>query len=161
MAATRSVSHASARERAVHFYTHSIRKLRTETWYWQRVMGVPRTRGFSRALAASSIPRLRHVAAVWRRREKRAFHRAQHPPHHRQLLCIHRYEGSWRDGGAPYWGGLQMSASFQARYGWWLYRTKGTADHWTPLEQIWTAERALRTRGWYPWPNTARYCGLL
>jgi hypothetical protein len=54
-----------------------------------------------------------------------------------------------------------MSLWFQRRYGWWLYETKGTADHWTPLEQIWTAERALRTSGFWPWPNTARICGLI
>ena len=34
------------------------------------------------------------------------------------------------------------------------------ADHWTPIEQMWVAERAYRSgRGFYPWPNTARYCG--
>ena len=43
----------------------------------------------------------------------------------------------------------------------WLLRTKGTADHWTPLEQIWTAEKAAKSRGFWPWPNTARSCGLL
>ena len=26
-------------------------------------------------------------------------------------------------------------------------RAKGTADHWTPLEQIWTAEKALKEQG--------------
>ena len=40
-------------------------------------------------------------------------------------------------------------------------RTKGTADHWSPLEQIWTAERAVHTSGFWPWPNTARICGLI
>ena len=54
-----------------------------------------------------------------------------------------------------------MDLSFQQAYGGWLFRTKGTADHWTPLEQIWTAVRAARVRGFYPWPNTARFCGLL
>jgi hypothetical protein len=43
-----------------------------------------------------------------------------------------------------------------------LLRRKGTADHWTPLEQIWVAEHAYRSgRGFYPWPNTARDCGLI
>ena len=36
---------------------------------------------------------------------------------------------------------------FQATYGGDLLRAKGTADHWTPLEQMWVAERAYRTRG--------------
>ena len=75
--------------------------------------------------------------------------------------CIHHYEGAWNDVGGPYWGGLQMNITFQERYGGWLYRTKGTADHWTPLEQIWVAEKALQSRGFWPWPNTARMCGLI
>jgi len=54
-----------------------------------------------------------------------------------------------------------MDYGFQAAYGGWLLRTKGTADHWTPLEQIWTAEKAVQSRGFYPWPNTARSCGLI
>jgi hypothetical protein len=29
------------------------------------------------------------------------------------------------------------------------------------MEQIWVAVRAWRTRGFSPWPNTARDCGLL
>ena len=77
------------------------------------------------------------------------------PPHLANWLCIHRYEGSWPDPGAPYYGGLQMDLPFQQAYGAWLLRHKGTANHWTPLEQIWTAERARRARGFYPWPNTA------
>ena len=52
--------------------------------------------------------------------------------------------------------------SFQLHYGRRLYRLKGTADHWTPLEQIWVAEKARRSgRGFSPWPNTARLCGAL
>jgi len=83
------------------------------------------------------------------------------PPHKAQWLCIHRYEGSWTDPGSPYWGGLQMDWGFMSTYGHDLLRRKGTADHWTPHEQMWVAERAWRTRGFYPWPNTARYCGLI
>ena len=75
---------------------------------------------------------------------------------------IHRYEGDWSDGGSPYYGGLQMDVSFQASYGGVLLAKKGTAENWTPLEQMWVAERAYRSgRGFYPWPNTARACGLL
>ena len=53
-----------------------------------------------------------------------------------------------------------MDLSFQEEYGGWLLRTKGTADRWTPLEQIWVAVRAWRSRGFSPWPTTARECGL-
>jgi hypothetical protein len=82
------------------------------------------------------------------------------PPHYVQWMCIHRYEGAWNDPGAPYYGGLQMDWSFMRAHGWRLLQTKGTADNWTPLEQMWVAENAWRTRGFSPWPTTARYCGL-
>jgi hypothetical protein len=54
-----------------------------------------------------------------------------------------------------------MDVAFQQTYGRDLFRAKGTADHWSPLEQMWVAERAYATRGFWPWPNTARYCDLL
>jgi Transglycosylase-like domain len=113
-----------------------------------------------RTLAARSIPRLRRLARHWRHVAHTAWVEATHPPELGGWLCIHRYEGSWADPNSPYWGGLQMDLSFQATYGGWLLRHKGTADHWSPLEQIWVAVRASRTRGFSPWPNTARYCGL-
>ena len=83
------------------------------------------------------------------------------PTHLREWLCIHRYEGAWNDRGAPYYGGLQMDWDFMSTYGPELLRRKGTADNWTPWEQMLVAERAWRTRGFTPWPNTARRCGLL
>ena len=55
-----------------------------------------------------------------------------------------------------------MSLGFQSHYGARLLQRKGTADHWSPLEQIWVAERAIQSgRGFWPWPNTARFCGLI
>jgi hypothetical protein len=55
-----------------------------------------------------------------------------------------------------------MDLAFQSAYGPRLLRHKGTANHWTPYEQMWVAERALRDgRGFYPWPLTARRCGLI
>jgi hypothetical protein len=115
----------------------------------------------ARSLSVHSTEQLRLLARVWRHREAAVRQRATHPPELRGWLCIHRYEGNWRDAGAPYWGGLQMDLPFQATYGGWLLRHKGTADHWSPLEQIWVAVRASRSRGFSPWPNTARYCGML
>ena len=76
--------------------------------------------------------------------------------------CIQRFEGAWNDPNAPYYGGLQMDMHFQRLYGGYLLRRKGTADRWSPLEQMWFAWRAHRSgRGFYPWPNTARACGLI
>jgi hypothetical protein len=82
-------------------------------------------------------------------------------PHYSAWLCIHHYEGSWTDAGDPYWGGLQMNRTFMQTYAPRWLLAKGWANAWTPLEQMWVAERAWRTRGFSPWPNTARYCGLL
>jgi hypothetical protein len=99
---------------------------------------------------------------AWRLRAERARYKAHHPPHQAEWLCIHQFEGSWRDPNSPYYGGLQMDLSFQRTYGPSLLRRKGTADHWAPYEQMWIAERALRAgRGFYPWPLTARRCGLI
>jgi len=142
------------------FYTRKIDEFRAETWYWQRVMGVHPSPVRVRTPAAVSVERVRRLAALWRRRLRKASRDAHHPPGLSAWLCIHHYEGSWTDSGAPYYGGLQMSYSFQQTYGGWLLRSKGTANHWSPLEQIWTAVRAHRARGFAPWPNTARFCGL-
>jgi hypothetical protein len=100
--------------------------------------------------------------AAWRRVARTMRRVAQNPPHKAGWLCIQRFEGSWTDGGGPFYGGLQMDLGFQRTYGLALLQRKGTADRWTPLEQMWAAERAHRAgRGFYPWPNTARVCGLI
>lgn len=146
-------------ERSSAYWSKRIRAYRVGTARWLTVIRGRPPRGTSRMLAASTS-RLRQVALTWRRREHEAWTRAQHPPYLRVWYCIHHYEGSWTDHGAPYWGGLQMDYSFQSTYGNWLLRHKGTADNWTPLEQIWVAVRAWRVRGFSPWPNTARECGV-
>jgi hypothetical protein len=139
-----------------------IEHLRKTTWHWQRVMSRPLTAGSTSYRTDRSLRYRRWVRNLWLSRARRARRQAQNPPYRSVWLCIHRYEASWRDGGAPYYGGLQMDVSFQLHYGRRLYRLKGTADHWTPLEQMWVAERAYSSgRGFYPWPNTARYCGLI
>ena len=149
--------HAEAR--AVAYWSRHIQRSRAGTRRWLAVIH-GRPTGASRSPATHSLARLRQVARVWQRREHAAWRRANHPPNLHAWQCIHRYEGSWTDADGPYWGGLQMDLSFQARYGGWLLRHKGTADHWSPLEQIWVAVRASHSRGFSPWPNTARDCGL-
>lgn len=87
----------------------------------------------------------------------------------RGLLCIHHYEGSWTDPNWPYWGGLQMDMNFQRAYGWMrshhrkvsFLRKWGTADHWPIWAQLLAGRHGYNARGWSPWPNTARYCGLM
>ena len=77
--------------------------------------------------------------------------------------CIHRYEGAWTaNTGNGYYGGLQMDLPFQSRYGGDYLRRWGTADNWPAWAQLTAAVRAYRSgRGFGPWPNTARACGLL
>jgi len=80
------------------------------------------------------------------------------------FMCIAQHESGRRwdvSTGNGYYGGLQMDIGFQRTYAPGLYRTKGTADHWTAEEQIRAAGRAVAARGFTPWPNTARMCGLL
>jgi hypothetical protein len=138
-----------------------IELYRQATWHWQRVMGMHTTPSTEKPLEPSLRYRL-WVRNLWKARAARMARLASNPPHESQWLCIHRYEASWHDSGAPYYGGLQMDLTFQRHYGRYLLVRKGTAEHWTPLEQMWVAERALESgRGFYPWPNTARFCGLI
>jgi hypothetical protein len=130
---------------------------------WRALMGKPRPHiRWPATPFASLLERRQWLVTTWRAKAARARWRGTHPPHRRAWLCIHSYEGSWRDPYAPYYGGLQMDLTFQRQYGARLLRRKGTANNWSPLEQMWVAERALRAgRGFYPWPVSARRCGLI
>jgi hypothetical protein len=159
-AATPTRADRRAEARTAARWRRHIQSFRAGTRRWLTVMhGRPPARD-SRVLMSRSPKRLQQLARTWQRREHRAWWQANHPPELRGWLCIHHYEGSWTDSGSPYWGGLQMDYSFQARYGSWLLRHKGTADHWSSLEQIWVAVRAWRVRGFSPWPDTAHFCGM-
>lgn len=77
-------------------------------------------------------------------------------------VCIHNHEGAWNDPDDTYWGGLQMDREFMNTYGADMIRKYGGyADEWSPRDQMVVAQRAYKTRGYNPWPNTARMCGLL
>jgi hypothetical protein len=138
-----------------------IREHRSTTWHWQQIKGNRRTR--AQSLERITDPeRLDALHNLWKRRAVRRLRRAKNPPHEAAWRCIQRHEGRWDDPNAPYYGGLQMNREFQQAYGRYLLRLKGTADNWNPTEQMWIAERAFRSgTGFRPWPNTARYCGLL
>jgi hypothetical protein len=152
-------------ERAV--LIDQIEELRAETWRWQRLTMTPRTPATFSELETRSHAYRTWVRDLWRKRAAAAERRAASPPLRSQWLCIHRHERDPDQGwatrtGNGYYGGLQMDLSFQRTYGSQLLRTKGTADRWTAAEQIWVAERARRSgRGFHPWPNTARACGLI
>ena len=144
-----------------------IDRLRTTTWRLQHLMG---RRPFRTSYSAQGSPKLayqRWVLAVWRKRHARVSREFRRPPRRAAWFCIHRHERhprmGWRTNtGNGYFGGLQMDLGFQRSYGRPLLRLKGTADRWTALEQIWVADRAYRAgRGFYPWPRSARACGLI
>jgi len=130
---------------------------------WRALMGKPAPRiRRPEAPFGSLLERRTWLVRAWKAKAVRARLRAAHPPHRHAWTCIHNHEGAWHDPNSPYYGGLPMDLTFQRQYGGSLLRRKGTADHWTPLEQMWVAERALRAgRGFYPWPMSARSCGLI
>jgi len=77
-------------------------------------------------------------------------------------VCIHRHEAAWNDRGDPYWGRCRWIADHARLRPRHIRRHHGgLADTWTPAEQIVVAERAYSTRGFAPWPQTARSCGLV
>lgn len=90
---------------------------------------------------------------------------ARHDPDRlvRAFACIHHFEGGWTaNTGNGYFGGLQMDWSFMRAYGREFLEAFGTADRWPPSLQVAVAVRAyLSGRGFWPWPNTARLCGLI
>jgi hypothetical protein len=153
---------AQARAAEVTALRKAVVRHRAAAWHLQRVMGKRRQPTNFMERKTTNVAHLAFLKKIWRQRAAQARKRSKRPPHRRAWLCIHRHEGRWTDPNAPYYGGLQMSMQFQRAFGRYLLRRKGTADRWTPEEQMWTAERALRAGlGFHPWPNTARRCGLL
>jgi len=139
-----------------------IERYQRATWRWQRVMGVARAPTRKRYLSVRNLRYRLFVMHRWRRRAIRARHRAHHPPHARAWRCLQRFEAAWNDGNDPYWGGLQMDRGFMRQYAPRHLLRRGWANEWTPVEQMWVAERALQAgRGFYPWPNAGRMCGLI
>jgi hypothetical protein len=145
----------------------AIESHRATTWRWQRLTGTPLTPTTHSERGGRSIRYLDWLEELWARRARAAQRKAGRLPRAGAWRCIMRYESHpeqrWRtQTGNGYYGGLQMDFGFQRRYGGHLLRRKGTADRWTPLEQMWVAERAYRAgRGFYPWPNSAQACGLI
>jgi hypothetical protein len=144
-----------------------IDTLRKQTWRLQELMGKRRTPTHYDERKTPDPDYRAWVRKLWKKRAAVALRQAQDPPREPAWLCIHRHERDPRQGwgthtGNGYYGGLQMDLAFQRAYGPELLRRKGTANNWTSYEQMWVAWRAYKSgRGFYPWPNTARYCGLI
>jgi hypothetical protein len=133
-----------------------------ERWRW-RVGMRPTPRPADR-VAYSSCRTTRQAAALWRARARGA--RSQFlrwfDATYRKWACVHSREGAWDAAtGNGYYGGLQMDWDFQRAYGLSYVRRWGHAGRWPVWAQLVAAERAYQSRGWHPWPNTARDCGLL
>ena len=123
------------------------------------------TRRFASAEGSTAPATLR----LWQRRSaSAALVVSRHGPAipawlHDSFLCIHRFEGAWDSNtGNGYYGGLQLDRAFQRLYGPEFVARFGTADNWPVWAQLEAAVRAYESgRGFAPWPNTARVCGLL
>jgi hypothetical protein len=84
----------------------------------------------------------------------------------RDALCVHGYEASWTNPGvtwdgrrSKYYGGMQFDLlTWRANGG---LRFARYPHHATPREQLLVAYTTWKQRGWRPWPNTARRCGLI
>jgi len=158
----------------LHSYHHAVSTLR---WYAKHPARttrspLPSTRSYSRA----SIKGHRWLKRVMKR--KLDAWNLRHPvpfvtplPHKRLWLCIHSGyrdgrkvsvgEASWIDPNAPYYGGMQMDLSFQRAHAPAWLRAKGTADHWTPFQQMWVSEIAVFWHGASitgSWPTTGPPC---
>jgi len=148
------------------YLSSKIDRWRQRTWYWQRVMGKPRYPTAYLDRRSRSLTYRQWVLELWKGRARLAKGRALRPPYLKKWLCVFRHERHPRQGwgtqtGNGYYGGLQMDITFQRNYGRWLLHRKGRAHRWTPIEQIWVAERGRRVQGWYAWPVSARRCGLI
>lgn len=80
--------------------------------------------------------------------------------------CVYRHErgpDGWETRtGNGYFGGMQADLDFQRTYASDMLKRYGaTADRWPWWAQLQMAYRGWLFRGWQPWPNTARACGLL
>ncbi len=126
----------------------------------------------ARAFASARRPGGKTLLRVWEERSaaaalavsRHAERRAAIPAWLAQAFtCIHHYEAAWNaNTGNGYYGGLQMDLGFQSVYGAEYLRRYGTADRWPVWAQLEVAAKAYRSgRGFQPWPNTARACGLL
>lgn len=148
-----------------------VKFYRSVTWNRQDQLGTTRTRSDFYPRRIQSCRYTVWVAHLWVKRaksSKRALEEMLKAQRAQGALtndwaCIHRYEGAWNaNTGNGYFGGLQMDLAFQGLYGAEFLKRWGTADRWPIWAQVTAANRAKRSgRGYGPWPNTARACGLL
>jgi hypothetical protein len=115
-----------------------------------------------RAHRSPSCAFVRWAAEVWRDRAIAARRAFEHwfDRTYAKWRCIHGHEAAWDDQHAPHYGGLQFDDDFQRTYGPGFFVRWGDAGNWPVWAQLIAAERAYQTRGFGPWPNTRRMCGI-
>ena len=97
----------------------------------------------------------------WKARQRRLQEARERRALYEKWRCIHEHEGSWGAAtGNGYYGGLQMDYSFMRAYGGDYLRAFGPAQNWPASVQVAVAIKAYLSRGFGPWPNTRRMCGL-
>lgn len=75
--------------------------------------------------------------------------------------CISSNEGGvTTNTGNGYYGKWQADLDFQGDYGSEFVSRWGVASNWPEWAQDIMAYRAYQSRGYGPWPNTRRYCGV-
>lgn len=111
----------------------------------------------------------RYLSNVWSKRAlaaRKAYRkerkRLQFQTLYEKWRCIHEHEGAWNSNtGNGYYGGLQMDTGFMHDYGREFIARWGYAHNWPVWAQLAAAERAYHSgRGFGPWPNTRRMCGV-
>jgi hypothetical protein len=88
------------------------------------------------------------------------------PPHYRMWMCVHHQEHTaWNDPNPPYLGGLQLGTGwFVPHYLSRVPHPPGLPHQWSPLQQMWFAERAYRYERyshswlWGQWPPSRGVC---
>jgi hypothetical protein len=111
---------------------------------------------------STSLPYLRWVHTFWLvRAHNYRVAIAKRAPQYSVLSCIHGIEGSWTayNPAGPYYGGLQMSATFEVHWGSAAVAHWGDARHWPAGMQMAVGYRAVQQLGYTPWSSSAAACG--
>ena len=146
--------------------TKGVKHYRTVTWNYQLRLNYTPTKVEHKLWEIPSCRYAKWTAELWRDRSAWWAKRWENRPqikYLQQWICIHNHEGAWNaNTGNGYYGGLQMDITFQNAYGSdMISKYGGYAHTWSPRDQIIVAERAHDSgRGFGPWPNTRRMCGI-
>lgn len=164
-----SPASASHRHRRCAGNREAIRFYSSKARGWEARHDAPLTR-VGNAARSPGCTYVGYAARLWRSRARdaRTAYEKWFAAEAAKWECIHDHEShNWAIHNPPYDGGLQMDLGFQRTYGSEFIARWGTAGHWPVWAQYLAADRAFSgyngyaARGYTPWPNTARACGLI